>query len=110
MKKVLVIGYLGFDKYKKLAETYKDVLFIEECGIRHYGCNALIELVGMFDEVLFVGEPSERIAYDVAWACAKKNIRIAEMSIYPLEEGKSAVEELSDAAKQSYVDTMRMPS
>ena len=90
MKKVLVIGYLDFDKYKKLAETYKDVLFIEERGIRHYGCNALIELVGMFDEVLFVGEPSERIAYEVA--CAMKNIRIAEMSAYPVAEGKDGEE------------------
>ena len=86
MRKVLVVGYLDFDKYKKLAETYKDVLFIEESNIRHYGCTALIELVGMFDEVLFVGEPSERIAYEVA--CAMKNIRIAEMSAYPLVEEK----------------------
>ena len=37
MKKVLVIGYLDLDKYKKLAETYKDVLFIEESNIWHYG-------------------------------------------------------------------------
>ena len=86
MKKVLVVGYLDFDKYKKLAETYKNVLFIEESNIRHYGCTALIKLVGMFDEVLFVGDPSERIAYEVA--CAMKNIRIAEMSAYPLEEEK----------------------
>ena len=68
MKKVLVIGYLDLDKYKKLAETYKDVLFIEESNIWHYGCNALIELVGMFDEV--------------------KNIQIAEMSAYPVAEEK----------------------
>lgn len=86
MKKVLVVGYLDFDKYKKLAETYKNVLFIEESNIRHYGCTALIKLVGMFDEVLFVGDPSERIAYEVA--CAMKNIRIAEMSAYPLVEEK----------------------
>ena len=86
MKKVLVVGYLDFDKYKKLAETYKNVLFIEESGIRHYGCTALIELVGMFNEVLFVGNPSERITYEVA--CAMKNIRIAEMSAYPLVEEK----------------------
>ena len=86
MKRVLIVGYLDFDKYKKLAETYKDVLFIEESNVRHYGCNALIELVGMFDEVLVVGEPSERITYEVA--CAMKNIRIAEMSAYPVAEEK----------------------
>ena len=86
MKKVLVVGYLDFDKYKKLAETYKNVLFIEESGIRHYGCTALIELVGMFNEVLFVGNPSERITYEVA--CAMKNIKIAEMSAYPVAEEK----------------------
>lgn len=91
MKKVLVVEYLDFDKYKKLAETYKNVLFIEESGIRHYGCNALIELVGMFDEVLFVGDPSERIAYEVA--CAMKHIRIAEMSEYPLAEEKDGEKE-----------------
>ena len=86
MKRVLIVGYLDFDKYKKLAETYKDVLFIEESNIRHYGCTALIKLVGMFDEVLFVGDPSERITYEVA--CAMKNIRIAEMSAYPVAEEK----------------------
>jgi hypothetical protein len=90
MKKVLVVGYLDFDKYKKLAENYKNVLFIEESNIRHYGCTALIELVGMFDEVLFVDEPSERIAYEVA--CAMKNIRIAEMSAYPVAEEKDGEE------------------
>lgn len=86
MKRVLVVGNLDFDKYKKLAETYKDILFIEESGIRHYGCTALIELVGMFDEVLFVDNPSERITYEVA--CAMKNVQIAEMSTYPLAEEK----------------------
>ena len=86
MRKVLVVGGLDFYQYKKLAETYKDVLFIEECNIRHYGCNALIELVGMFDEVLFVGEPSDRIAYEVA--CAMKNVQIAGMNAYPLVEEK----------------------
>ena len=90
MKKVLVIGDLGYCEYKKLAETYTNTLFIREIGIRHYGCNALIELVGMFDEVLFVGDPSERIAYEVA--CAMKNIRIAEMSAYPLVEEKDGEE------------------
>ena len=90
MKKVLVVGYLDFDKYKKLAETYKNVLFIEESNIRHYGCNALIELVGMFDEVLFVGEPSERIAYEVA--CAMKNVNVSGMSAYPLVEEKDGEE------------------
>ena len=108
MKKVLIVGNLDFYEYKKLAEAYKDVLFIEESNIRHYGCNALIELVGMFDEVLFVGEPYDRIAYEVA--CAMKNIRIAEMSAYPLEDEKSAMKELSNTAKQIIVDTMRMPS
>jgi len=91
MRKVLVVGWLNSDKYAKLAETYKDILFIEECCVQHYGCTALIELVGMFDEVLFVGEPSDRIAYEVA--CAMKNIRIAEMNAYPLEEEKDGEEE-----------------
>ena len=84
MKKVLIIGWLNSDKYAKLAETYKDILFIEESSILHYGCTALIELVGMFDEVLFVDNPSERITYEVA--CAMKNVQIAEMSAYPVEE------------------------
>ena len=84
MKTVLIIGWLNSDKYAKLAETYKDILFIEESSILHYGCTALIELVGMFDEVLFVDNPSERITYEVA--CAMKNVQIAEMSAYPVEE------------------------
>ena len=108
MKKVLIIGWLNSDKYAKLAETYKDILFIEESSILHYGCTALIELVGMFDEVLFVDNPSERITYEVA--CAMKNVQIAEMSAYPVEEKKSAEKELSDMAKQIIIDTMRMPS
>lgn len=86
MRKVLVVGNLDFYQYKKMAKTYKDVLFIEESNIRHYGCTALIELVGMFDEVLFVGNPPERIAYEVA--CAMKKIDIAEMSEYPVAEEK----------------------
>lgn len=86
MRKVLVVGNLDFFKYKSLAETYKDVLFFQECVILHHGCNALIELVGMFDEVLFVDNPSERITYEVA--CAMKNVQIAEMSAYPLVEEK----------------------
>jgi hypothetical protein len=108
MRKVLIVGNLDFYMYKKLAEAYKDVLFIEESNIRHYGCNALIELVGMFDEVLIVGEPSERITYEVA--CAMKNVNVSGMSAYPMVEEKSTVEELSDTAKQIIVDTMRMPS
>lgn len=90
MRKVLIVGNLDFYVYKKLAEAYKDVLFIEESNIRHYGCNALIELVGMFDEVLFVDNPSERITYEVA--CAMKNVQIAEMSAYPLVEEKDGEE------------------
>lgn len=86
MKKVLIVGDMNFYEYKKLAETYTNALFIREMGIRHDGSNALIELVRMFDEVLFVGEPSDRIAYEVA--CAMKNIRIAEMSTYPLVDEK----------------------
>ena len=86
MRKVLIVGYLDFFKYKSLTETYKEVLFFQECVILHYGCNALIELVGMFDEVLFVDNPSERITYEVA--CAMKNAQIAEMSAYPVAEEK----------------------
>ena len=86
MKKVLIVGDMNFYEYKKLAETYTNALFIREMGIRHDGSNALIELVRMFDEVLFVGNPSERITYEVA--CAMKNIKIAEMSAYPVEEEK----------------------
>lgn len=96
MKRVLVIGYLDCDKYKKLAETYKDMLFIEESNIWHYGCNALIELVGMFDEVLFVDNPFDRITYDeritYEVACAMKNVQIAEMSAYPVAEEKDGEE------------------
>ena len=90
MRKVLVVGNLDFYVYKKLAKTYKNVLFIEESNIRHYGSNALIELVGMFDEVLFVDNPSERITYEVA--CAMKNVQIAEMSAYPVKEEKDGEE------------------
>lgn len=86
MKKVLVVGNLEFYQYKKLAKSYNNAIFIQECDIRHYGCKALIELVGMFDEVLFVGEPHDRIAFEVA--CAMKNVRIAEMNTYPLAEEK----------------------
>ena len=82
----MVVAYLDLDKYKKLAVTYKDVLFIEESNIWHYGCNALIELVGMFEGVLFVDNPCERITYEVA--CAMKNVQIAEMSAYPVAEKK----------------------
>lgn len=90
MKKVLVVGNLDFYQYKKLANNYKYVLFIKEDNIRHYGCTALIELVGMFDEVLFVGDPSERLTYEVA--CVMKKVGIAEMSEYLLKEEKDGEE------------------
>lgn len=86
MRRVLIVGWVDYDVYKKLAETYTDVLFVCESGIRHSTSYALIELVGMFDEVLFVDNPSERIAYEVA--CAMKNVRIAEMTAYPVKEEK----------------------
>ena len=109
MRKVLIVGYISPFDYKKMAEKYTDTLFIREESVQHFGSYALIELVGMFNAVLFANYcDSERLTYEVA--CAMKNIKIEEMSAYPLEEEKSAVEELSDTAKQIIVDTMRMPS
>lgn len=74
MKKVLVVGYLDYEKYKSLCEKYKDILFVEAMSIRYDGVNALIELVGMFDEVMFVGECNERFPFEVACAMMKKDV------------------------------------
>ena len=106
---MLIVGYISPFDYKKIAEKYTDTLFIREESVQHFGSYALIELVGMFNAVLFANYcDSERLTYEVA--CAMKNIKIEEMSAYPVEEEKSAAEELSDTAKQIIVDTMRMPS
>jgi len=91
MRKVLIVGYLDCDTYKKIAETYKDILFIREGSVWHYGSKALVELVGMFNEVLIVDDPSERITYEVA--CAMKNVRVVGMSAYPIEKEKDGEEE-----------------
>ena len=84
MKKVLVVGYLDYEKYKSLCEKYKNILFVEAMSIRYDGVNALIELVGMFDEVMFVDEGSDRFPFEVACAMMRKDV--SEFTDYPLDE------------------------
>ena len=87
MRKVLIVGYISSYDYKKIAETYTDTLFIREDCIQHFGSYALIELVGMFNAVLFANHcDSERLTYEVA--CAMKNVKIEELSAYPINEEK----------------------
>ena len=87
MRKVLIVGYINPFDYKKIAEKYTDTLFIREESVQHFGSYALIELVGMFNAVLFANYcDSERLTYEVA--CAMKNIKVEEMSAYPVEEKK----------------------
>ena len=85
MRKVLIVGYINPFDYKKMAEQYTDTLFIREECVQHFGSYALIELVGMFNAVLFANYcDSERLTYEVA--CAMKNIKIEELSAYPIKE------------------------
>lgn len=91
MRKVLIVGYINPFDYKKIAETYTDTLFVCEGSVQHFGSNALIELVGMFNAVLFVNYcNSERLTYEVA--CAMKHVKIEEMSAYPINEEKECEE------------------
>ena len=87
MRKVLIVGYISPFDYKKIAEQYTDTLFIREESVQHFGSYALIELVGMFNAVMFTNySSSERLTYEVA--CAMKNIKVEEMSAYPINEEK----------------------
>ena len=87
MRKVLIVGYISPFDYKKIAEKYTDTLFIREESVQHFGSYALIELVGMFNAVMFTSySSSERITYEVA--CAMKNIKVEEMSAYPITDDK----------------------
>ena len=92
MRKVLIVGYINPFDYKKIAEKYTDTLFIREESVYHFGSYALIELVRMFNAVLFANHcDSERLTYEVA--CAMKNVKIEEMSAYPINEEKDGEKE-----------------
>lgn len=91
MRKVLIVGYISPFDYKEIAEQYTDTLFIREESVQHFGSYALIELVGMFNAVLFANYcASERLTYEVA--CAMKNVKVEEMSAYPITDDKECEE------------------
>ena len=89
MKKVLVVGYLNYEKYQKLVEKHPDVLFVEESPIRYNrdSADALVTLVGMFDTIAFVGDSSDRFPFEIA-ACMMKKEMCELFTEYPIEEGE----------------------
>lgn len=84
MKKVLVVGYLDYEEYKSLCKKYNDVLFVEAIPIHYDGVTALITLVEMFDEVMFVDNGSDRFSFEVTCAMMRKDV--SEITDYPLND------------------------
>ena len=88
MKKILVVGFMGYGYKEKLVKTHPNVLWFAE---REVGMSdsafALIELVDMMDAVMFMDKDgSERMSYEVACCMAKKPIH--EKEEYPVDEPK----------------------
>lgn len=89
MKKVLVVGYLNYEKHQKLVEKYPYVLFVEESPIRYSrdSAEALVTLVGMVDTVAFINDSSDRFSFEIA-ACMMKKYICELFTEYPIEEGE----------------------
>lgn len=88
MKKILVVGFMGYGYKEKLVKTYPNVLWFSD---REVGMSdsafALIELVEMMDGVMFMDKDgSKRMSYEVACCMAKKPIH--EKDDLPVEEEK----------------------
>lgn len=72
MRRILVVGYLEYDKKKDLAELNPDALLIFDNAI--YNRNnpqVIIAVVNMVDEVMFV-DNTDRIQYEIACIMLKK--------------------------------------
>lgn len=93
MRKILLVGYASPYNYpKKLGEKYPNTIFIKEEEILYSGADAVIELAGMVDGVMFMSvNNSERLMWEVA--CIMKNVRIVDASEYPIDEEKDGEEE-----------------
>jgi len=81
VKRVLIVGY-DFNYVNDLNAKYKDCLFIPAGDIEHDSATRLIELVGIADEVLFVGE--RYIGFEIAAVMLKKEI--STKADYPVGE------------------------
>ena len=97
MKKILVVGFMGYGYKEKLVKTYPNVLWFSE---REVGVSdsafALIELVEMMDGVMFMDKDCvERMSYEVACCMAKKPIH--EKEEYPLDKPEPKKEDVDNA-------------
>ena len=84
MKKILVVGYVPYGYNKKLAEAYPDVISFYDRDINYTGAVSLVELVGMFDGVMFMDSNGDNLAWEVA--CIMKNVRTLSKNEYPVEK------------------------
>ena len=87
MRTVLIVGWIGYDQYRKITNEYPDSLFVRENDIIHDGASALVALVRMFDEVVFAQNCSERVAYEVA--CVMNGTKFSEINKYLTKEGEN---------------------
>ena len=84
MKKILVVGYVPYGYSSKLAEAYPNVIWFYDRNINYTGAVALVELVGMFDGVMFMDSNRDNLAWEVA--CVMKNVSTFGKDAYPVEK------------------------
>ena len=86
MKKILIIGYMPYGYDKELKEAYPNIIWFQEEKIMYSGPVGLVELVGMFDGVMFMYQSDNR--NNLAWevACVMKNVRTFDRYDYPVNK------------------------
>ena len=67
-----------------MAEAYPNVIWFYDRNINYTGAVALVELVGMFDGVMFMDSDRDNLAWEVA--CVMKNVRAFGKDAYPVEK------------------------
>lgn len=83
MKKILIIGYIPYGYDKELRGAYPDIIWFQEEKIMYSGPVGLVELVGVFDGVMFMHQSDRN---NLAWevACVMKNVRTFDRDDYPI--------------------------
>ena len=95
MKKILVVGYCGYDYLNKLAAKYPDTLFFTQYSVKNSTKpQGVVELAKMIDGILFTKSATsdDRLAFEVAIAMMNKT-ETYEESDFPLEEEKESEDE-----------------
>ena len=84
MKKILVVGYTPYGYMRDLTESYPDVMWFEENHVGYSGAASIVELVGMFDGIMFTENSRDNLAWEVA--CVMNKVNIIDKKDYSLKK------------------------